>query len=363
MDFFKKLFGFEKKENTNTRTIQNLERGLKNDYVLHYQIATEFYIKGNLIGALEAINKVIQTTDISDWKHYAFRANIYEDQKNYTAAITDYSKAIELSNDQVQVYPQYHQTGYCYLNLGNNKKADEFYSAAIELKLKHPNHEYNPDLEGMDGGVLVGLPIERLYNNRGNARKNLGMLNDAFEDCKTAINYNPNYSNSYLLAGQIQQLAGNLDDALSLLNQAIQLGNPNAKKIYEQLAASMPKKAAVLPNKEAELILQKSMNACDSGDYQTAIKLGEELIKVYNLPTGYYALGLVYAVLENWQLAKQNCLQAHKYFPNVVDNLNRLGVAYCSLNEIREGLIYFRKGVELNDTNCRANYSYWKDRL
>lgn len=49
MDFFKKLFGFEKKENTNTRTIQNLERGLKNDYVLHYQIATEFYIKGNLL--------------------------------------------------------------------------------------------------------------------------------------------------------------------------------------------------------------------------------------------------------------------------------------------------------------------------
>ena len=363
MSIFKKLFGFEKKENTNTRTFGNMDRGLQTGYLVSFQNAEDAYLNNDLNNALVHINITIEKSDISDWRHYAFRANVCEDLKKFTEAITDYNKAIELSNSELSVYQLYHQIGICYLGLGNNKKAEEFYTAAINIKMKHPNSELNPDLEGMTGGVLMGLPFERLYNNRGNARKNLGKLQEGFEDCKKALEYKPNYSNSYLLAGQIQQTAGNIDEALKLVNQAIQLGNQNAKRVYDQIASSSIKKNTGISQQTPEVFLQKSMEACDSGDYQTAIKLGEDLINVHHLPTGHYALGLVYTVIENYQLAKKHCLEAYNHFPSVPDNLNRLGVAYCCLDNISEGLVYFKLGAELGDDNCRQNYSYWINRL
>lgn len=363
MSIFKKLFGFEKKENTNTRTFGNLDRALKTGYLEDYQTAENAYLSGNLGEALNYINSTIKKSDISDWKHYAFRGNVYEDQKKYTEAITDYNKAIELSNSELSVYQLYHQIGYCYLNLGNNKKAEEFYTAAIDIKKKHPNSEYNPDMEGMMGGVMMGLPFERLYNNRGNARKNLGKLQEGFEDCKKAIEHNQTYSNPYLLAAQIQQLAGNLDEAVDFLNHAIKLGNPNAKRVLDSITSTNPQIKSSKPTIDPANLLNQSMQACDNGDYNKAIRLGEELLSVHGLATGYYALGLVYAVIENYELARQNCLAAYKHFPQETHNLNRLGVSYCCLGNIREGLNYFKKGIELGDANCHENYHYWQQRV
>lgn len=247
MSIFKKLFGFDKKENTNTRTFGNMERGLSNGYLQDYKIAESAYLSGDLDKALSYINTTIHKSDISDWHHYAFRANVYEDQAKHTEAITDYNKAIELSNSELSVYQLYHQIGFCYLTLGNNKKAEEFYTAAIEIKKKHPNTELNPDMEGMMGGVLMGLPFERLYNNRGNARKNLGKLQEGFEDCKKALEYNPNYSNPYLLAGQIQYQAGNIDEAVKLVNHSIKMGNQNGHKILKEIFASEQSKEMIKP--------------------------------------------------------------------------------------------------------------------
>lgn len=363
MSLFKKLFGFVQKKNTNTRTFENMDRGLKTGYLEDYQIAEIAYLVGDLSKAFDYINSTIQKSDISDWKHYAFRANVLEDQQKFAEAITDYNKAIELSNSELTVYQLYHQIGICYLNLGNNKKAEEFYTTAIEIKKKHPNSEFNPDLEGMMGGVLMGLPFERLYNNRGNARKNLGKLQEGFEDCKKALEYKPNYSNSYLLAGQIQHLAGNPGEAVKLLNEAIKLGNPNAQRVLNTLIASSPELQKPKSNIDPSVLLQQSMKACDMGDYKKAILLGEELLNIHRLPTGYYALGLVYAVIENYELARENCLEAYKYFPQVADNLNRLGVSCCCLGNINEGLFYFKKGLELGDANCNENYHYWRARM
>lgn len=363
MSIFKKLFGFEKKENTNTRTFSNFDRGLNTGYLMDFQLANDAYLAKNRTKAFELINSAIRKSDISDWQHYAFRANIYEEEKKFADAITDYNKAIEYSNSELSVYQIYHQIGYCYLMLENNKKAEDFYTASLEIKKKHPNNNLFPDQVGMMGGVLLGVSFEKIYNNRGNARKNLGNLNEAFEDCKKAIEFNPSYSNPYLLAGQIQQLAGNIDEAIRLIYQSINLGNPNGKRVLEAIYELEPELKQSKSNLNPEILLKRSMQACDSGDYKTAISLGEELINIHNLPTGFYALGLVYTVMENYHLAKQNCLEAFRYFPQVADNLNRLGVSYCCLGQISEGLNYFRKGAELGDANCNENYHYWKARL
>ena len=106
-------------------------------------------------------------------------------------------------------------------------------------------------------------------------------------------------------------------------------------------------------------LLERSIAACDAGNYDLAISLGQKLIDLYDAPEGLYALGLVYAVKENWILTKKYCLETYKYLPEVPDNLNRLGVALCNLGEIEEGLKYFKKGIDLGAQYCMTNYNYW----
>ncbi len=235
MNIFKKAFGEERLPNTKKRTFANLLGGINANYLQDYLVAQNDYNNGNFNSSLNNINKVIEKSDVNDWKHFAFRANVLEDLKQYDKAISDYKTAIGFAIDDIEVYALYHQIGFCYLSLGKNEKAEEFYSYAIELKKQHSNSDLNPDQEGMDKGVMLGLPYKRMYNNRANALKNIGKLNEAFEDCKTALNYDKNYSNSYLLLSQIFSQAGQESKALEMLNAAANLGNQNAINMLNQI--------------------------------------------------------------------------------------------------------------------------------
>jgi tetratricopeptide (TPR) repeat protein len=235
MTTFEKAFGRPRTPNTRKRTFSNLDRGLKTGYIVTYQLAVDEYRKGDYRSALELINKTIQLSDIDDWKHYAFKANALEDCQEYSEAIKNYERAIELAEDDVKVYALYHQIGYCNISLGNNQNAVKFYTYSLELKQQHPNNEYNEDLEGMDGGVLLGVPFKRIYNNRGNALKNLNQLNEAFEDCKMALSYDGQYSNTFLLLSQIFSMAGQEDKAIEMLEHSANLGNQNAMRILQNI--------------------------------------------------------------------------------------------------------------------------------
>jgi hypothetical protein len=108
-------------------------------------------------------------------------------------------------------------------------------------------------------------------------------------------------------------------------------------------------------------LFNRSLQCCDNGNYQSAVALGKELVDIYQSPLGYYTLGLAYALQENWELAKENGLKAYRYVPQATDNLNRLGIAYCSLGEYQKGLKYLEMGADLGDPNCKGNLRYWSN--
>ncbi len=163
------------------------------------------------------------------------RANLNEDVGRYNDAIMDYEDAIESANDDRLVYALYHQIGFCYLSIGNNQKALDFYSYAIELKKTHPNSSNNPYTEGMNMGFMAGVPFKRMYNNRANALMNLGKLQEGIYDCNKAIEYDRNYSNPYIILFQIYAKLGNENAAIQNLLKSAELGNNNAVNILSQL--------------------------------------------------------------------------------------------------------------------------------
>ena len=63
-------------ENIQKRTFANLSTGISTNYLSFYLLAINDINNNNLNSALENINKTIEKSDITDWKHYAFRANV-----------------------------------------------------------------------------------------------------------------------------------------------------------------------------------------------------------------------------------------------------------------------------------------------
>jgi len=235
MNTFKKAFGRERSvipKNTKTLAEADIIKDVNN--IIYYRTAIDEYYKNELFNALSYVNKAIEL-DNSNWLFNAFKANVLEETKQYSSAIDEYIKAIEINGNDIYVYALYHQIGWCYLNINNDHKAIEFYTYAIDLELKHPNHEYNKDLEGMDNGVVVGKEMKQMYVNRGNSYKNISNLESAQQDCLEAVKCDDNYSNPYLLLYQIYIKAGLEEKAIGFLQTSARLGNQNAVRMLNEL--------------------------------------------------------------------------------------------------------------------------------
>lgn len=237
MEIFEKAFKRTRTLKTKKRSFINLLKGISSNHLSFYQAAINAYNNQNLNSALENINMTIEKSDVDDWKHYAFRANILEDLHKFQAAISDYEKAIEFSENDNVVYALYHQIGYCYLSIGNDLKAVEFYSYSIDIKSNHPNPK--SDIEGIDMGVLLGVPFKRMFNNRANAQLNLGKLNESLEDCKKSISYDKNYSNPYFVLSNVYSKAGQEAKAIEFLRISASLGNRTAQATLREIGLTI----------------------------------------------------------------------------------------------------------------------------
>lgn len=327
-------------------------------------LAETSYLHGDNNEALRMIEASIRNGGGYNWRNFAFKANVLEDLQKYSQAIMDYEKAIELSETDEKVYALYHQIGICYLCLGENEKARDFYTYAIVLKnrLKSKNVK---DLEEMNRGVMIGLPFKRLYNNRGNALKNLGKLNEAIDDCQKALSYDNQYSNTYLLLSQIYSQSGQENKAIEMLEKSARLGNQNAIKMQLECSPKLDNMIQSRANqymKLAQEAYQQENLGIAKKYFVNIIELDTSEKKLHFGVTPYLGLTLIYAILEEWNNCELITKKGLEIEPNNTTLLNHMGVAICSQsnNRILNGLYYFKKGFELGDkTNCGGNYLFW----
>lgn len=366
MEVFSKAFNRPKDRLSKTKkSIFNSlffgEKKLKDNEQL-FQLAKISYMRNYVSNALETINLCLESGNSEKWEYFAFKANCYEDLSEYKKAIENYEIAIELSENDEDVYALYHQIGFCFLNLKNDNKAKEFYTFALQLKtnLQSKNKE---DLEGLDGGVLLGVSLQRIYNNRGNARKNLGELNDAIIDCEKAISIDKNYSNPYLLLSQIYDLKGYQEKSLEFLKASARLGNNSAKNKLDEIGINQTTIGSnSIGNVRFEL--EQCLKATfEQHDLNKGKLLAEELInKGVNDIIPYLCLSAVYGTQENWRLCEKYSLEGLKFDNNNAMLLNHTGVAMCELGN-SNGLKYLEYGKNLGDPNCSGNYNYWRTKI
>ncbi len=132
---------------------------------------------------------------------YNYRGNAYLAQGNFTGALSDYERVIELDPKDVDVYGN---LGVVYLREGNFSKAKSDFSKAIEL---YP-----------DNGIA--------YMNRGLVNVLEGDLTQALRDYNRTIELNPGYADPYFNRSGIYYQLKQYDKALIDAQKARELGYP-----------------------------------------------------------------------------------------------------------------------------------------
>jgi protein O-mannosyl-transferase len=222
-----------------------------------------------------------------------------------------------LWNDTVYKSPNkarpYNNRGNAYKTKGNIDQAISDYNKAMEVD---PN-------------------LVEAYNNRGNAYQTKGNLDQAILDYNKAIEIKPNYADAYNNRGNAYQAKGNLDQAILDCSRAIEI-KPNLAKAYNNRGNAYQTKGN----------LDQAIS-----DYNKAIEIDPNLVEAcYNRGTAYQNKG-------SFDQAILDYSSVIKIKPDYADVYYNRGLGYQNKGNIDQAVLDYNKAIEININYADAYYN------
>lgn len=158
------------------------------------------YNSGNFDAAIATYTKIIETDPSG--KNYFTRGCAHSEKSNYSAAIADANKALELGYVAAEVYCL---RGKAYAGAGDFARAISDQSQAIELDSKYSLAYYNRgnckqrigDFDGAIADYTKCITLDPTdtdaYYNRGVAYRDKGAPREAIADWEKAMQMDPTY--------------------------------------------------------------------------------------------------------------------------------------------------------------------------
>ncbi|MBO3460221.1 tetratricopeptide repeat protein [Aetokthonos hydrillicola Thurmond2011] len=256
--------------------------------------------------------------------------------KDYTGAIEDFTRALELDPYFVEAY---FQRGLAYYDSGEVLKAVFDYTEALKL---------NPQ------------SVEAYYC-RALARVGLKNLPGALEDVDQAIRRNSNYAAAYNLKGIVRRKQGFIQDAIANFKKAAELyleqkDKENCQECLDKIKQLQPtEKTVVLEQwtyKPARIISEKEyftqlLEKAERGNVQQAMEDLDWALKVDPQDAqAYCCRGVVHCKLGNYQKAISDFNQALLLnFQDAIVYRNR-GKARFQLGDYRGALADFNCALQ-----------------
>ncbi len=171
---------------------------------------------------------------------YTERGTAYANQGQFTKAISDYNRAIELNPKYAEAYTN---RGLAHRMLGQLTKAISDYNKAIQLNPKYAEAYSNRGvaydklgqltkaISEFNKAIKLNPKLAEAYSNRGLAYFNLGQFTKAISDYTKAIKLNPKYVAAYSNRGNAYGTLGQFTKAISDYTKAIEV-NPKYAKAY-----------------------------------------------------------------------------------------------------------------------------------
>jgi tetratricopeptide (TPR) repeat protein len=177
------------------------------------------------------------TTEQLKAEDYFERGVTKSSQGNFSAAIEDFTHAINLNS---QLAEAYYRRGNAYFNQNESSLALQDYVRAVRLvpgdrlnniiqsKIHRINGDYDRAFSEAEIGVKHNPDYCDAYFVRGNARKHRGDPDGAINDYSEAIRLNPYEADYYYNRGRVRQSQSDIEGAIADYNEAIRLNPEDA---------------------------------------------------------------------------------------------------------------------------------------
>jgi tetratricopeptide (TPR) repeat protein len=204
------------------------------------------------------------------------------------------------------------------------------------------------------------------HNNLGAAYENMGRLNEAAQEYRTAFKLKPDYALAHTNLGRIYKNLGRLEEAVQEYKIGIALkpeipdeAHNNLGIIYNDLGrrdeAIQEYKIALILNPDYDLAhynlgnAYRALGRLDEAiqEYQSALRSAPDFANAHD------NLGLVFEDLGRRDDAVREYQAAIAANPNLADAHNNLGIAYKNLGRLDEALQEYRKASTLSPTDAR----------
>jgi tetratricopeptide (TPR) repeat protein len=239
------------------KALETLDEALNRDpffagaYELKARILTE---QGDYVEAQAAAEEAARLEPQSQNVQVLF-ANIKFQTKSYGAAIDTYSKVLSLNPTNVEALLN---RGRAHLKLGRLEEAYFDAVDAIEIVPDRPEayrikgeaefrarqfrnaiNTYGTLIQKLEDGGGTAQSIATAYSNRGQARFNLGNMDAAITDLNQAIQIDPDFAVAYRTRGMAYGRKEQRDPACRDFSRALELGlNDPFKSEVEEIANS-----------------------------------------------------------------------------------------------------------------------------
>jgi tetratricopeptide (TPR) repeat protein len=197
-------------------------------------------------------------------------------------------------------------------------------------------------------------------------KANRGLLDEAIEEYKKAIRYDPQSALLRLELSRLYINKGLMDEAVRECLEAVALEPENVDALLTlgglysaenktDLAAEHYKKVLSIDPQNRHAFRYLSDLYYSTNEYEKAIKLLNRFVKVEPRSVlGYYYLGRIYAEMEKWDEAEANYLKALEIDPSFVSALNDLATLYAFTKRPEKAITFFNQVLEVDPHNKRA---------
>lgn len=160
--------------NTDTKNNDSIEEVVAantSDAATYFDAATAYFDDNNFEKAIEQFSKSIEL-DNENAQAYYMRGLSYSYIRDFDAAITDFNQSLDLSPGNADVY---YNRGNAYTN----------------------KQQYDDAIKDYSESVSISPQIPEAFFNRANIFYNLGQYDSAIEDYTSAITINPQYIKAF----------------------------------------------------------------------------------------------------------------------------------------------------------------------
>ena len=363
----------------------------------------------------EAQTLLLEIEQLSPYQEDIFlqRASIFSKKKNHTLAIKLLEKAIDLTDDKVEVW---NLIGMEYLFLENYLKSKIFFLKCVEnnpydyqslYNLLYCYEQLEENLEAIDtlNNILETNPYSEIaWHQLGKLYVTIEKPEEALSAFEFAIISDNSFTGAYIEKGKLLEKMGKINEAIENYEISLQLNDPNAyvnhrigkshlKLGNDDLAIQFFKKSIKLePNHEKSWVslvdfflkrkeylkaqhhVGKSIQANgDSSDLwrksaeihfemnlyeeaalacDNAVELGQNELKTWIM----WMDSLIH--LKEWELAIKVCEKALKHHDNKASFLYRLAGCKMRIGMKKEGLKIFEKAKQNLPLPLKINHLF-----